>query len=74
MKVKDFIEKYDSQNQFKVLKDTYKQIISAWNSKIDLSNLKKNNYSSIIYCGLGGSEISGDLLINYLSDEMCFLF
>ena len=74
MKVKDFIEKYDSQNQFKVLKDTYKQIISAWNSKIDLSNLKKNNYSSIIYCGLGGSAISGDLLIDYLSDEMSLPF
>jgi len=69
MRIKDLIGKYDSQNQFEVLQDTYKQIISAWNNKIDLSNLK-NNYTSIVYCGLGGSAISGDLLLDYLSNEL----
>ena len=70
MQIKDFIDKYDSQNQFKVLKDTYKQVVSAWNNKIDLSNLKKNKFSSIVFCGLGGSAISGDLLSDYLAGEL----
>jgi glucose/mannose-6-phosphate isomerase len=70
MKIKEFINKYDSQNQFEVLKDSYKQVISAWNNKINLSNLKKNNFSSIVFCGLGGSAISGDLLIDYLTEEL----
>ncbi len=70
MRLKDLIVRYDSKNQFKVLQDTYKQIINAWNNKIDLSYLKKNNFSSIVYCGLGGSAISGDLLLDYLSSEL----
>jgi glucose/mannose-6-phosphate isomerase len=74
MQLKDFINKYDSQNQFKVLRETYKQIISAWNNKFDLSNLRKKNFSAIIFCGLGGSAISGDLLANYLSDELKISF
>ena len=73
MRIIDLIGKYDSQNQFKVLQDSYKQIISAWNNEFDLSNLK-NNYTSIVYCGLGGSAISGDLLLDYLPDEMKFPF
>jgi glucose/mannose-6-phosphate isomerase len=74
MKIKEFIEKYDTQNQFEVLKNSYKQVINAWNNKIDLSNLKKNKYSTIVYCGLGGSAISGDLLVDYLSGELSIPF
>ena len=74
MGIQDFIKKYDSQNQFEALRETYKQILSAWNNKIDLSNLKIKNISSIIFCGLGGSAISGDLLVNYLSDELTIPF
>ena len=70
MRIKDLIGKHDSQNQFKVLQDTYKQILSAWNNNVDLTNLEKNNYNSIVYCGLGGSAISGDLLQDYLSNEL----
>ena len=70
MRIKDLIGKHDSKNQFKVLQDTYKQILSAWNNNVDLTNLKKNNYNSIVYCGLGGSAISGDLLQDYLSNEL----
>jgi len=70
MQIKDFIKKYDTQNQFKVLKETYKQALDAWNNKIDLSQLKKEKYSSIVFCGLGGSAISGDLLCYYLSGEL----
>jgi glucose/mannose-6-phosphate isomerase len=74
MKIKDFIQKYDTENQFKVLKDSYKQIASAWNNKIDLSDLKREEFSSIVFCGLGGSAISGDLLIDYLSVELSIPF
>jgi glucose/mannose-6-phosphate isomerase len=74
MRIKDLIGKHDSKNQFKVLQDTYKQILSAWNNNVNLSHFKKNNYNSIVYCGLGGSAISGDLLQDYLSNELKFPF
>lgn len=74
MQIKDLIKKYDTQNQFKVLKETYKQAADAWNNKIDLSLLKKEKYTSIVFCGLGGSAISGDLLRDYLSEELCLPF
>lgn len=70
MKITDSIKKYDSQNQFEVLKNTFQQVENAWNNKIDLSTLKKKNFHSIVFCGLGGSAISGDLLVDYLSDEL----
>jgi len=70
MQIKNFIKKYDTQNQFKVLRETYKQASDAWNNKIELSKLKKEKYSSIVFCGLGGSAISGDLLYDYLSGEL----
>jgi glucose/mannose-6-phosphate isomerase len=70
MQIQEFIKKYDTQNQFKVLRETYKQATDAWNNKIDLPQLKKNNFSSIVFCGLGGSAISGDLLCDYLSGEL----
>ena len=70
MQIKDFIKKYDTQNQFKVLQDSHKQISDAWENQIDLSKLKKKKFSSIVFCGLGGSAISGDLLCDYLSGEL----
>ena len=70
MNVNDFIKKYDSQNQFKVLQDTHKQVSDAWSNKFDVSSIKRSKFSSIVFCGLGGSAISGDLLLDYLSDEM----
>lgn len=69
-----FIKKYDKQNQFEVLKNTYEQVSNAWKNKIDLSSFKKKDFSSIVFCGLGGSAISGDLLSDYLSDEMTIPF
>jgi len=70
MKIEDFIKKYDTQNQFKVLKETYKQVSDAWNNKIDFSRVRKENISSIVFCGLGGSAISGDLICDYLSGDL----
>lgn len=70
MQIKDFIKKFDTQNQFNVLKESFKQASDAWNNKIDLTQLKKEKYSSIVFCGLGGSAISGDLICDYLSGEL----
>ena len=50
MQIQDFIKKYDTQNQFKVLIETYKQASDAWNNKINLSKLKEDSFSSIVFC------------------------
>jgi len=70
MTVKEIVNKYDPQNQFKVLIDTYKQIDYAWNNAIDLGNIKKENIRSIIVTGLGGSAMSGDLIQNFCAGEI----
>jgi glucose/mannose-6-phosphate isomerase len=74
MNIKDFIKKFDTQNQFEVLQNTHKQVSAAWENKTDLSTLKNRKFSSIVFCGLGGSAISGDLLNDYLSGEMSLPF
>jgi len=70
MTINEFIKKYDIQNQFEVLKNTHTQVSDAWNNKVDVSSLKNKNFSSIVFCGLGGSAIGGDLLCDYLFGEM----
>jgi glucose/mannose-6-phosphate isomerase len=70
MLIKEYVSKYDPQNQFEVLKNTYRQIEFAWQNKIDLSALKGKSFSTIIISGLGGSAISGDLLQNFLGTEL----
>jgi glucose/mannose-6-phosphate isomerase len=70
MKIADFVTKYDPANQFEVLKKTYEQIEFALNNKIDLSSVKKKNIESVVLTGMGGSAISGDLLINFFRDEL----
>lgn len=69
MKITEYVAKYDPQNQFDVLINTFEQIEYAWNNKFDLSNLK-NNFNSVIVSGLGGSAISADLMQNFLKDEL----
>lgn len=70
MTVQELVHKYDPQNQFKVLVDTYKQIDYAWNNPIDLGNIKKENIRYVVVTGLGGSAISGDLLQNFCKGEI----
>jgi len=70
MTISQLVKKYDSQNQFKILKDTHKQVSDIWATSFDVSALSKKKFSSIVYCGLGGSAISGDLLRDYLSSEL----
>lgn len=70
MEIKDLVLKYDPQNQFQVLVESYKQIEFAWNNDCDLTGIDKNKINNIIVSGLGGSAIAGDLLKNYLNDEI----
>jgi len=70
MKISEIIEKYDSSNQFDVLKKTYKQIEFAWNNKVDLGSIKKKGIDSVVVTGMGGSAISADLFVNFFKDEL----
>jgi glucose/mannose-6-phosphate isomerase len=70
MNIKEYVLKYDPQNQFNVLVNTYQQIKSAWDNKIETGNLKGKSFNSIIVSGLGGSAISGDLIANFLGSEL----
>jgi glucose/mannose-6-phosphate isomerase len=70
MNIKDLVKKYDPQNQFDVLINSWQQIEFALNNHYDLEGLVNQSYSNIILTGLGGSAISGDLLKNYLGNEI----
>ncbi len=70
MKIAEIIAKYDSSNQFDVLKKTYKQIEFAWNNKVDLTLIKKKGIDSVVVTGMGGSAISADLFLNFFKDEL----
>ena len=67
--MKGRIESYDKKMLFNTIKDSWKQAESAWN-KIDTSGLDTRGIRNIIITGLGGSAISGDLLANFLRDEL----
>ena len=70
MEIKKLIEKHDTQNQFKVLIESYMQIEYAWENKVDLNSSHAKNINNIIVCGMGGSAISADLLKPFLRDEL----
>lgn len=70
MNFKEFIQKYDTQNQFEVLQNTYKQIDYAVSNSYPDFGFGKEEINNIIISGLGGSAISGDLLKNFLKDEL----
>ncbi len=70
MEIKEYVQKYDPQNQFDVLVNSYKQIEFAWNNEVKISNINATEISNIIVSGLGGSAISADLMRNFLGDEL----
>ncbi|RKY99619.1 MAG: bifunctional phosphoglucose/phosphomannose isomerase, partial [Ignavibacteriae bacterium] len=70
MKITELKEKFDLQNQFQVLVDSYKQIEFAWENKFDLMQLQDSKYNLVVLVGMGGSAISGDLITNYLANEL----
>ena len=70
MKINELKEKFDLQNQFQVLADSYKQIEYAWNNEFDSMQLQDSKYNLVLLAGMGGSAISGDLIPDYLDDEL----
>lgn len=70
MEIKDYIKKYDPQNQFNVLVNTYQQVEFAWKNNFSIDEINKSDISNIIISGLGGSAISADLIKNYLGNEI----
>ncbi|MBK7229404.1 MAG: bifunctional phosphoglucose/phosphomannose isomerase [Ignavibacteriales bacterium] len=70
MEIKEYVQKYDPQNQFDVLVNSYKQIEFAWNNEVKISGINVTEISNIIVSGLGGSAISADLMRNFLGDEL----
>ena len=70
MKISELIKKYDTQNQYNVLIESYKQIENAWNTEIIQDKIQVNKLENIVISGMGGSAISGDLLKCFLLDEI----
>nr|MBP9120735.1 SIS domain-containing protein [Ignavibacterium sp.] len=70
MEIKDYVKKYDPQNQFDVLINTYQQIEFAWKNQFVIDGINTSEISNIIISGLGGSAISADLIKNYLVDDI----
>jgi len=70
MNYHEMVSKFDLSNQFEVLKDSYKQIEYSWNLNFDVSNINVSKIKNVIVTGLGGSAIGGDLLQNFLRDEL----
>ena len=74
MKIIELKEKFDLQNQFQVLADTYKQVEYAWNNEFDLKGLQNSKFNLVVNAGKGGSAISGDLIPEFLGDELSIPF
>ena len=70
MTIFEMIKQQDKNNQFEVLKNSYKQIEYSWNQQIDVSKIQVEKIKNIIVTGLGGSAIGGDLLLNYFKEEL----
>ncbi|MFA6977753.1 MAG: bifunctional phosphoglucose/phosphomannose isomerase [Ignavibacteriaceae bacterium] len=74
MTISELVKKYDPENQFEVLKNTYQQIEYAKNNSYELSKIDTSKIKNIVVSGLGGSAISGDLMLNFLHNEISLPF
>lgn len=70
LSIRDFISKYDPQNQFEVLLNSYKQIDFAISNSYPEFGFDNSEIKNIIISGLGGSAIAGDLIRNFLKDDL----
>ncbi len=70
MNLNSLIKNYDTQKQFKVLVDTYKQIENVWDDQIELVPELSEDIDNIVVAGMGGSAISAELLKTFLHDEL----
>lgn len=70
MNITELKDKFDPQNQFQVLADSYKQVEYAWSNQFKLMDLQDSKYNLVLLAGMGGSAISGDLIPDYLNGEL----
>jgi glucose/mannose-6-phosphate isomerase len=70
MNIKTRIEIFDTENQFQVLIDSFKQVKYAWSNNIEIDSGSPSDFNNIVISGLGGSAISADLLNCFLIDEL----
>ncbi|MCE1190480.1 MAG: bifunctional phosphoglucose/phosphomannose isomerase [Ignavibacteria bacterium] len=70
MTIAELTKKHDPDNLFTVLTDTWKQAEYAWGLQPDVTSLANRKFTNIIVSGLGGSAISGNLVLNFLKDEL----
>jgi len=69
MNISELVKKYDPENQFDVLKNTFEQIEFVKNNFIDLSSVDLKKINNVVITGLGGSAIGGDLFKNFASQD-----
>ena len=72
MNITEMVSKYDQSNQFKVLKESFKQVEYAWNLDVDFKSINTSKIKNIIVTGLGGSAIGGDLMSNFSRNDLRF--
>ncbi len=65
----DFYRK-DRDGLFSVLKESWKQAETAWNTDRSVKGIDTGSIDNIIISGLGGSAISGNILGNFLRDDL----
>lgn len=66
--IRNLVNRYDPDNLFSVLVNSHQQVHNAWQKTISQINL--GSIHAIVFCGMGGSAISGNLAINVLKDEL----
>ncbi len=70
MTIKQYVEKYDPENQFEVMIKYYEQVQNAWSNSFEIPEYPNEDISNIVITGLGGSAIAGDLIKEFLKDEL----
>lgn len=70
MTIFEMIKQYDKGNQFEVLKNSYQQIQYSWSQEFEPTGINIDKINNIIVTGLGGSAIGGELLGNFLKEEL----
>lgn len=67
--IQALIDQFDSENLFSVLAESRVQAQNAW--KREIPHIKTDApIHNILFCGMGGSAISGNFAINFLKDEL----
>lgn len=70
MQITELTAKHDPEKLFDVLVETYTQIQNSLEVSFQIDSTQKQNISSVIITGLGGSAIAGDFFRNVFADQL----